>query len=138
MDRGWMVGEAVIAKWSVDDKWYRAVVLIVRKSKKQIWIHFVDYGTQEWMHQKHLRRTLFTHDIPIQSWTIKLHGVAPLNDVMQWPQDVLDLLHTKIVNKKVTVQLTPGSTSLPVYASVVFGAKTIQEFLVENQYARWI
>ena len=90
------------------------------------------------MHQKHLRRNLFTHDIPIQSWTIKLHGVAPLNDVMQWPKEVLDLLHTMIMDKKVMVQLTPGSTSLPLYASVVFGEKNIQEFLVQNKYARWI
>ena len=74
----------------------------------------------------------------IQSLTIKMDGIAPLNAAMEWPKEVLDLLHTMIVDKKVTVRLTPGSTSLPLFASVDFGEKNIQEFLVENEYARWI
>ena len=51
---------------------------------------------------------LFTHEMRIQSWTIKMDGIAPLNDAMEWPKEVLDLVHTMIVDKNVRIRLTPG------------------------------
>ena len=138
MDKDWMVGEACIANWSVDKKWYRAEVRIVKKRKKQVWVNLVDYGSNAWCHQKQLRRNLFTTDMPIQSMTIKMDGLAPLNEAMEWPKDVLDLLHTMLVDKKVRIRLTPGSTCLPLFASIDFGETNIQQFLVANELARWI
>ena len=110
----------------------------MRKHKKQVWVSFVDYGSNEWCHQKQLRRNLFTHDMRIQSLTIKMDGIAPLNAAMEWPKEVLDLLHTMIVDKKVRIRLIPGFTCLPLVASVDFGETNIQQFLVEKEFARWI
>ena len=96
MDKDWLVGEACIANWDVDKKWYRAEVRIVKWRKKQVWVLFVDYGSFSWCHQKQLRRNLFMTDMPIESVTLKMDGVAPLN--MQWTKDVLDLLHKMLVD----------------------------------------
>ena len=137
-DKDWMAGEACIANWSVDKKWYRAQVRIVKKQKKQVWVNFVDYGSNGWCDQKHLRRKLFTTDMPIQSVTIKMDGVVPLNGAMEWPKDALDMLHTMLVDQKVRIRLAPGSTCLPVFASIDFGETNVQQFLVDNEFARWI
>ena len=88
MDKDWMVGEACIANWNVDKKWYRAEVWIMKRRKKQVWVHFVDYGSFYCCHQKELRRNLFMTDMPIQSVTLKMEGVVPLNS-MQWTKDGL-------------------------------------------------
>merc|ERR1712030_5674 len=85
--------------------------------------------------QKHLRRKLFTTDMPIQSVTIKMDGVVPLNGAMEWPKDVLDMLHTMLVDQKVRIRLAPGSTCLPVFASIDFGETNVQQFLVDNEFA---
>ena len=81
MDKDWMVGEACIANFNLDKKWYRAEVHIVKRHKKKVWVHFVDYGSFSWCHQKNLRRKLFTMELPIQSVTLKMEGVVPLNSM---------------------------------------------------------
>ena len=88
MDKDWMVGEACIVNWDVDKKWYRAEVHIVKRCKKKVWVHFVDYGSFSWCHERDLRRELFMVELPIQSMTLKMEGVVPVNS-MQWTKDVL-------------------------------------------------
>ena len=76
-------------------------------------------------------------ELPIQSMTLKMEGVGPLNSI-QWTKDVLDLIHSLVVDQKLRVRLTKGSTCLPLFAWIDMGDVNIQKFLVDNEFAKWI
>ena len=51
---------------------------------------------------------------------------------------MLDLLHKMLVDQKLRIRLTQGSTFLPLFASIDFRETNVQQFLVDNEFARWI
>ena len=54
-------------------------------------------------------------ELPIESMTLKMEGVVLL-DSMQWTKDMLDLIHSLVVDQKLRVRLTKGSSCLPRFA----------------------
>ena len=71
----WSQGEACIAQFSLDQKWYRGQVLEVHDT--QCLVMFVDYGSEELCKHQNMRKGLFMKDIPVQCFTVQLE-IAPI------------------------------------------------------------
>ncbi|XP_023217264.1 tudor domain-containing protein 6-like [Centruroides sculpturatus] len=93
-------GELCLAKYSVDNLWYRAVPLVV---DEKLQLLFVDYGNIEIVNYEDTRRmTLQFTKIPVQAIHCKLSGLAE----QTWSIDVINEL-LKILPQQclITVQV---------------------------------
>jgi tudor domain-containing protein 1/4/6/7 len=105
-DLYWTPGEPCCARFSLDNHWYRAVVLEVevKGDGALARVRFVDYGTEEWCEVEELRKGLFMAEQPVQAVTVRLDNVEPVEAA--WSEAALDFLHTAVVDQ-VLVLVTP-------------------------------
>jgi len=98
-DKFWTTGQAAIAKWHVDNKWYRASVSSVQPNRCRV--KLVDYGTEETIFFTSMRKTTFHQDVPVHCFRFKLDNLSPVNE--DWSEDELIVFHESVVDKEVLV-----------------------------------
>jgi len=96
-DKFWSEGQAAIAKWHVDNKWYRASVLSVHPNRCKA--KLVDYGTEETFLFTSMRKKTMHQDVPVQCFRFKLDNICPVDEV--WSEDKLIEFHELVVDKEV-------------------------------------
>eukprot|EP00092_Neocalanus_flemingeri_P035004 GFUD01038088.1.p1 GENE.GFUD01038088.1~~GFUD01038088.1.p1 ORF type:complete len:142 (+),score=42.97 GFUD01038088.1:250-675(+) len=129
----WSPGQACIAQFSLDAKWYRGEVLEIRDSGECL-VKFVDYGSEELCNPQNLRRGLFLTDIPVQCFTVQM-DIQPV--MMKWEESVLDFIHKTVVEQVLKVTIIPGRKTFPMLVRLVTKAGlNIGELFVRNGYAR--
>ena len=119
-DKDWEAGEACIAIFPLDMKWYRATVISTDISRARVKVLFVDYGNESWCKEEDLRRNLYiTVELPIQSFTVQMEEVISGNSV-EWTIDKLDLLSYNLIDRELKVKLDKVYTSLPLVGRVEY------------------
>jgi len=137
-DKYWVVGQACVARWDLDGRWYRAQVL---KIDYQVFtVLFVDYGTVEVVTVEDMRKDLLMTEMPIQCFPVQLENVVPVTE--KWERSVLDFLHSIVVDQTVSVTITRSiedtENNTEKYFAKIF-TKTgldIANLLITNGYAR--
>ncbi|KFM72251.1 RING finger protein 17, partial [Stegodyphus mimosarum] len=98
------VGEACIARFSVDNLWYRAEVISASASASKVKVHFVDYGNSELVPLSDISTEIIMQTFPRQCLECVLYGIKPV-DSATWDQEILNFLHNQFVEKEVTVEI---------------------------------
>merc|ERR1712179_706399 len=130
-DLQWCVGEACIAQFSLDHRWYRGRVLQVMD--RECLVKFVDYGNNELCKLENLRKGLFLTQVPIQCFPAKL-GIDPIS--YQWQEDILDLIHNMVVGKPMKVTVIESKMVFPLDVKIVtMAGMDIKDLLINNGYA---
>ncbi|GFR13574.1 RING finger protein 17 [Trichonephila clavata] len=96
------IGEACIAKFSVDKAWYRGEIINVYSEKVKV--NFVDYGNNEIVPLSEIRTDLIMRDFPRQCLECALFGFN-ITATSKWDEDLLIFLHTQLVEAEVTVEV---------------------------------
>ena len=132
-DLQWSVGEACIAKFCLDKKWYRGVVLEVR-DMAQCLVKFVDYGSEELCKPENMRKGLFMTDIPVQCFTVQM-DIDPITS--KWEEGVLNFIHKTVIDRLMQVIIIGDQKVFPLMVKMVTQAGLdVGELLVKNGYAR--
>ncbi|XP_022900215.2 RING finger protein 17 [Onthophagus taurus] len=100
----WKVGDICIAKYFLNEGWYRAKVVAINQNT--VSVVMVDYGNEEDLNPIDLRKEILFDNVPIYASIVYLQDLNPLNDV--WDKDDLDILHGAIVDKEIDVYFTKG------------------------------
>ena len=130
----WNPGQACIAQFSLDKKWYRGEVLKVKDMGKCL-VKFVDYGSEELCDVQSLRKGLFCDEFPIQCFTVQIYNVRPIRD--KWEESTLDLLHQMLVDQVLKVTVAHTSDTFPLQVRMVtMSGVDVGDMLVRNGYAR--
>ncbi|CAL1285704.1 unnamed protein product [Larinioides sclopetarius] len=99
------VGEACIAKFSLDNAWYRAEIVSVYPGPPlKVKVNFVDYGNNEIVPLSFIRTDLIMKDFPRQCLECALFGISD-NPKLVWDKDLLTFLHTQLVDTQVSVEI---------------------------------
>ena len=131
-DKDWEAGDACIAIFNLDRKWYRATVISIDKSRARVKVLFVDYGNQSWCKEEDLRGNLsFAVDIPIQSFTIQLGGEIS-GKCVEWTNEKLDILNNYLTDRELHVKLDKVNTSLPLVGKVEYHEDIWQKIIDGN------
>ncbi|XP_074608990.1 uncharacterized protein LOC141863372 isoform X2 [Acropora palmata] len=101
------VGELCAAKYSKDNKWYRARITSMREEDLQVF--FVDFGNSEWTREKNVKRMLphFLH-LPFQALECFLGNVEPTRESQEngrkfdWSKDAMETF-TSLTEDKVLI-----------------------------------
>ncbi|XP_071536637.1 RING finger protein 17-like isoform X2 [Panulirus ornatus] len=89
-------GDPVIARFHLDNKWYRATVVKLEENGEAE-VQFVDYGNTETVKLHDLRRNMMYSHLPIQCYRSKLHNINPVNlELIDVGVDVASLLTDKL------------------------------------------
>ena len=138
VDKYWRLGDLAIARWDLDNKWYRASVMGVNLG--ECTVQFVDYGTVEECKVEDMRKDLFMTEIPVQCFHMQLETVKPVGD--KWEQSILDFLHSTVVDQTLVVAMTSnardseGNTKKNYMGKLTTRAGLdIGQLLVRNGYA---
>merc|ERR1712025_940154 len=132
LDTSWSQGEACIAQFSLDQKWYRGQVLEVQDT--ECLVMFVDYGTEKFCKHQNMRKGLLMKDIPVQCFTVKLE-MAPITRM--WEKNILDFIHMTIIDRPLNVTVLEDSEGFPLVVKMVTHAGLdFKDLLVNNGYAR--
>ena len=94
----WSQGEACVAQFSLDQKWYRGLVLEVQDN--QCLVMFVDNSREELCKPQNMRKGLFMKHTPVQCFTVQLE-IAPITS--KWEKGVLDFIHMTIIDRPLNV-----------------------------------
>jgi len=139
VDRYWKQGQAAMARWDLDGRWYRALVLGVNYN--ECTVQFVDYGTVEECKVEDMRKDLFMTEIPIQCFLLQLENIHPVGG--KWEQSVLDFLHSTVVDQTLTVSITSTPMDMDMTNTRNYVGKLttkagldIGHLLVRNGYAK--
>ncbi|XP_014284230.1 tudor domain-containing protein 1 isoform X2 [Halyomorpha halys] len=104
-------GDICVAKYHLDNKWYRAVLLGKCLETSEYTIQFVDYGNVETCKLGELRKIPVAQHIPIQSYRCCFHTVKPMDPSGMWKQRDVEIIQYYIVDKNCQIKLVkiPGS-----------------------------
>ncbi|XP_052873171.1 RING finger protein 17 [Anopheles cruzii] len=100
------VGDVCLARFYLDQNYYRARVTAIGKGKTYS-VQFVDYGNIEQCTIDDLRCDTICCRMPVLVNGFRLHDLEPRESVPggQWPDAALDTLHSLIVTKRCTVRV---------------------------------
>ncbi|XP_055525207.1 RING finger protein 17 isoform X2 [Wyeomyia smithii] len=137
-DKFYASGEPCVAKFHIDDQFYRA---IVRKaiSPCRYKVQFVDYGNIEECDVEDLRKNVICGRVPILVNKYRLTDVAPVDPDVVWKTEVLDTLHSLIVGKQCQVRVDTdmdcdAAGVIPCYLKVTGAVSVdVSEYLLEQK-----
>ncbi|XP_032786585.2 uncharacterized protein LOC116924198 isoform X1 [Daphnia magna] len=132
-------GDLCIAKYKIDNKWYRAIVKKTEVELEKVTVFFVDYGTLDSVDCRDIRLNIMLEELPTQTVCCKLFNIRPpVEDLTDrkwdWPVKTLDHLHELIVDKEFRVIVKGKGPPLPV-ALITRKQSSIASYLVENKMA---
>ncbi|XP_049528598.1 RING finger protein 17 isoform X2 [Dermacentor silvarum] len=125
------IGQACIARFSLDKMYYRAVIL--NSGEKGIEVRFVDYGTSEYVSPDGIFTDLMFEDVPILCLEVEFYGLKPFSSTGSWPLKVLDTLHYMVVeqNCSMVVKARPTKTSRAKVHLFLPDGVSLYEFMLE-------
>jgi len=136
VDKYWTVGQACVARWDLDGKWYRGKVLVV--GYQEFTVEFVDYGTLEIVTVEDMRKDLFMTEMPTQCFPVQLENIQPVTE--KWERTVLDYLHSTVVDQTLSVVITrtvrDDHNRDKLMGKFTKSGLDVADLLVENGYAR--
>ncbi|KAI9557591.1 hypothetical protein GHT06_017419 [Daphnia sinensis] len=135
-------GDLCIAKYKMDNMWYRAIVKQNEVELEKVTVFFVDYGTLDSVDCCDIRLNIMLEELPTQTVCCKLFNIRPpvedLSDrKWEWPVETLNHLHQLIVDHEFRVIVKGKGPPLPV-ALVTHKQSSIASYLVENKMAELI
>lgn len=95
------IGQACVAKFELDNLWYRAEVLAVYPEKVKV--NFIDYGNNEIVSWNEVCTDVILHNIPKQCMDCKIAKIHT-GKPGQWDDDLLNFLHSQLVESIVEVE----------------------------------
>ncbi|XP_070540047.1 tudor domain-containing protein 1-like isoform X1 [Ptychodera flava] len=132
-------GDIVAAQFSADGGWYRAEVKEIN-TDGHVHMHFVDFGNEEGMPKSRLRNlTKEMRDLPFQALKCCVAGIAPVNGQVGWSTDAVQVMKSKILNKKCLVQYEKQVTDvhhLWICDPNDQHGSTVNDFMVKAQHAQ--
>lgn len=125
------IGQACIARYSLDKLYYRAVIL--NSGEKGIEVRFVDYGTSEYVSPEDIFTDLMFEDVPVLCLEVEFYGLKPFSSTGGWPLKVLDTLHYMLVeqNCSMVVKMRPTKTSRAKVLLFLPDGVSLYEFMLE-------
>lgn len=125
------IGQACIARYSLDKFFYRAVIL--NSGEKGIEVRFVDYGTSEYVSPDCIFTDLMFEDVPILCLEVEFYGLKPFSTTGSWPLKVLDTLHYMVVeqNCSMVVKTRPTKRSRAKVLLFLPDGVSLYEFMLE-------
>ena len=83
-------------------KWYRATVIAVDERPNMVSVLYPDYGTEEYVHMRDIRKKIEFQDIAVNVIECNLYNVKPPNTPKGydgvWPKEIMDKIHNIIVD----------------------------------------
>ena len=101
-------GEICVARFHVDNMFYRAEVLRVNNNGL-IDVFFVDYGNREtvkFLELRHIKSIFLT--LPKQALRFSLYGIAPKSPSTIWSEDISEFIRGKIFQTQVQAEMRFG------------------------------
>ena len=133
-DLQWSVGQACIAQFCAEKKWYRGEVLEVKDTGKCL-VKFVDYGSEELCNPYNLRKDLLLTNLPVQCFIVQMDKVIPILD--KWEEPVLNFLHKTVADQLMRVNVFQFRKTFPIPVKMFTrDGLDIGKMLVRNGYAR--
>ncbi|KAI0240502.1 hypothetical protein LSAT2_008731 [Lamellibrachia satsuma] len=77
-DACWEVGQAIIARYMLDDQFYRAQITKIN-SDSTVEVHYVDFGNNETVPMERLRKDIILAEVPQQCLGLHLVGIKPVS-----------------------------------------------------------
>lgn len=144
-DKFYAVGEPCMARFHIDEKFYRAIIRQAVNSSKYK-VQFVDYGNIEECDLKDIRKNIICGRVPALVNKYRLTDVAPRTANGIWSTEALDTLHSLIVGKQCQVRVdtdmdTDAAGTVPCFLKVTGECSTdvseylLQTKLVEKKYS---
>ncbi|XP_057366887.1 uncharacterized protein LOC130687728 [Daphnia carinata] len=135
-------GDLCIAKYNIDNQWYRAIVKKTEVELEKVTVFFVDYGTLDSVDCRDIRLNIMLEELPTQTLCCKLFNIRPPVEYRtdrnwEWPVEILDHLHKLIVDGEFRVIVKGKGPPLPI-ALVTHKQSSIASYLIENKMAEWI
>ncbi|KAG8192820.1 hypothetical protein JTE90_014602 [Oedothorax gibbosus] len=96
------VGEACVAKFTIDQNWYRAEIISVYPGKCKV--HFVDYGNNEIVALSDIRLDIIMKSFPRLCQECALYDIHNEANV-KLDTDLLTFLHSQLVETRVKVEV---------------------------------
>ena len=129
-------GQVLCAKYSQDERWYRAKVIGMQGGAIQV--HFVDYGDEETVALSNVRRLTAEYTkLPIQSVMCELSGIKPAQG--QWSEQANIKFEELTLDKPLVacmVEKRPnGSYMVELVDTAQHGQPAINEQLVRGRFA---
>ncbi|XP_035904038.1 uncharacterized protein LOC118508393 isoform X2 [Anopheles stephensi] len=99
-------GEPCLAKYHLDEMFYRASIVSVHKGNKYR-VLFVDYGNEETCRGEDLRKDIICGRVPVQTNRFRLSGITPkqTQGKSSWPENALMAFHGLCVQQPCTVRV---------------------------------
>ncbi|GBP05518.1 RING finger protein 17 [Eumeta japonica] len=135
-DTYWSVGQPCIARFYLDEKFYRGRVVAVNDENDTCFVHYVDYGNEEMCSVKDMRKRLILWKLPIQAHKCVLSRVQPINE--QWDRQTLDFIHKMVVEKNCFVKITGKKIGEFTPIDLKVGQLWLSEHLVDLEKAKFI
>ncbi|XP_019698156.1 RING finger protein 17 isoform X2 [Harpegnathos saltator] len=133
IEKNWEKGDICIAKYHINNKWYRGRVLKVSGTLLQI--EFVDYGNVEECNISCATKNIKMDHIPIQCTKCVISGLSPETASGNWMLHDLDRLHFLLVDKKCEVCILQRlPTHLIVSIKLLEERRNILKLLSEYKY----
>ncbi|XP_070558426.1 uncharacterized protein [Ptychodera flava] len=136
-------GEIVVAQYSDDNRWYRALVTDVQEQNGDVTLEvfYVDYGNSEWLSITSIRQIQEEFlRLPFQAVECFLAGIEPtLEEGQSWPEDALKLFEEETVNKRLIghIKYRTGSVlHVDLYCTEDDKEVEVNKLLVEHGYAQ--
>ena len=125
-----VAGQAVCARFTKDDLWYRATVLAAHESDASVL--FVDYGNSETLSVSRIKRLTDQFlALPPQAIECTMEGVRPTES--DWPEDVVSCFEESVADKQLEVLVVSTRPYASLSVKLVsdgedFGDRIMQKF----------
>nr|XP_037281156.1 RING finger protein 17-like isoform X2 [Rhipicephalus microplus] len=125
------IGQACIARYSLDKLFYRAVIL--NTGEKGIEVRFIDYGTSEYVSPDGIFTDLMFEDVPVLCLEVEFYGLRPFSTTGGWPLKVLDTVHYMMVEQScsMVVKTRPTKKSRAKVLLFLPDGVSLYEFMLE-------
>lgn len=122
------------------DKWYRATVIALEERPDMVTVLFPDYGSEDYVHIRDIRRKVEFEDIAVDIIECNLYNVKPPNTPKGhdgvWTKEIMDKIHNIVVDKRFRVTVQVQS---PVLVMLLLpNGEDLADYLVRSRLADYI
>jgi len=138
-NKHWKIGQAVLAKYTFDNLWYRAE--IVRMKESHIFdVKFVDFGQIVQVQADWICDKLLGMEVPSLVMPVLL-DIIPLNRGGSWEKETLDRIHAIVDGEVYHVKVMGYGGPYPLYVEMQkFDAdgrkQNLEEILIDNKLVK--
>jgi len=136
-DKHWKIGQAVLAKYSFDNLWYRGEIVQIMENHR-FEVKLVDYGQNVEVPVEWISDQLLGLDIDQLVMPVKL-DILPLTT--SWEKETLDVIHAMVDGQSYKVKVMGYGGIYPLYVDMKIvtddgvGA-SLEEILIDNKLVK--